>query len=1272
MQVLLRPIQVDNESHQIEVSFRENDRWPLAIPPYVVKFNRPEPIAGFEKLLRRHLEQYAQEEPFETRLAERVAAGIDEYARDLFDQLRLEDVVRKVAARVGFGVREKCSLLEICVLEEPGSWLADIHWELLECAVIRQLHPDISIRIQRISLTSSECEVDSLGNIEGPLNILVVVARPHGRNDIPYRNIILPLTNVSNCFPKSVLSVDIVRLGTWEALQDTLDTKPYGHYQIVHFDVHGVIKESRAYLCFENSDKMEAKEIGRTLRRHGVKGAIMNACRSAQSPGKAESSLAFGLLHYDLQFVIGMSYNIHQDAAKYFLQGLYSGLLIKRTTIAEAVTLGRIEMQRNPDRKGRFGMEVAVQDWFNPVLYLHNTVGGKFRMASGAQDLTVLAPLNDDWCKGLLGREYDIACIEKALSDSSIAKVRGFRGSGKSALIRHLEEWWVRSNFAEAIFVVDFPEIDMTDQDPIRIYPDEIFTQIDAILSKRNNSNDGRQKIYQLETRQRSDSPIEHGNVSADRDALIKRLRAAFIQHQYAIIIDRLDNVSSLAYGGTFNFYFWTEQMTSWLKDLHWTQWRSMALFSSLLEEEWLNQVLAEVIELDGLDLASATQYAASVINLTPYLETALSRLYLEKILQYFQCQPLALKIVLQHLEKSGLTTQSYFEKTLCSEIELPLAAEGEQKRIIMDFMLTCMAANAIPLPVVSATAAYCPQPYILDILAGKGPFDADPNPAKAFNSDVETFQDFAIARYIKPTRDAVDSATHLDTGYLLLHPLLSSFFRGAAKDIYVKGVEAIDMTFLYLVDYLAQRSEHWDAIDGFRHPGSIEIERNWFNILAALQYCVSRPYNWDKYTERLFDRIMSRTTVYVIDYKKEDWDVIAGIAAHGIQRIAKAFAHSEDILSTWWHHLHVGEKEASHGAKHILGKIIHPRKRHMFPLWLLGRVVKLYSFLRFYAYRQFDPQGWHYNIAILGLIQLKRQEGFQLDVGEVFSEQEAYIAAAEIAHQSSDHYPEGLAYLAKVDLSNVAEKMRDHLDLRNRDIHAELMGYTMDAESYHGDPEVQKLVEEAEKNDRAPLPNNRVARAIIARRAYAKALRTRDEDDVQKAKKLMYNELDLIKNPDDPYTIVVHRFLSDLFITEANWASSIHHLTQIATTLRANPTTFSSIINGSGGPNSYMIDLHQELARCFREKCDVEKADHHERLAQRLYEKREKGWTKKDRDKEELVNMLAAMQYALQTAELGDGPQGWAQQRFERRSVDGGRRGGSGAVVEVESEDLQ
>jgi hypothetical protein len=117
--------------------------------------------------------------------------------------------------------------------------------------------------------------------------------------------------------------------------------------------------------------------------------------------------------------------------------------------------------------------------------------------------------------------------------------------------------------------------------------------------------------------------------------------------------------------------------------------------------------------------------------------------------------------------------------------------------------------------------------------------------------------------------------------------------------------------------------------------------------------------------------------------------------------------------------------------------------------------------------------------------------------------------------------------------------------------------------------------------------------------------------------------------------------------MAESNWDDAIKQLHLVQKYIEFNPGAFQSIIHDTGR-NSYLMELQQELAKCHRNK-----ANEHQQLYERLYEEREKTRTHSDMEKEGDINMIAAMSYALQTADLGVAPDGFKRQVFERVPVD-------------------
>ena len=82
---------------------------------------------------------------------------------------------------------------------------------------------------------------DTLPN---PLNILICSARPAGTQDIPQRLVsrivMRELQRLRSDEPNRKATVEIVRPGTFKALEKHLTGRPQGFYDLVHFDLHGI------------------------------------------------------------------------------------------------------------------------------------------------------------------------------------------------------------------------------------------------------------------------------------------------------------------------------------------------------------------------------------------------------------------------------------------------------------------------------------------------------------------------------------------------------------------------------------------------------------------------------------------------------------------------------------------------------------------------------------------------------------------------------------------------------------------------------------------------------------------------------------------------------------------------------------------------------------------------------------------------------------------------------------------------------------------------
>jgi hypothetical protein len=133
--------------------------------------------------------------------------------------------------------------------------LQSLHWELLEDQESWKTltMPVLFARMISTPFCVFPGTVNPLSpsNSRAVTNILVVSARPGGRDDHPYRLISQPLWDLVHSDPElaSRINIHFVRPGTWSAFKDKLLAKgaEVGSFSIVHFDTHGIVDKHGRY-----------------------------------------------------------------------------------------------------------------------------------------------------------------------------------------------------------------------------------------------------------------------------------------------------------------------------------------------------------------------------------------------------------------------------------------------------------------------------------------------------------------------------------------------------------------------------------------------------------------------------------------------------------------------------------------------------------------------------------------------------------------------------------------------------------------------------------------------------------------------------------------------------------------------------------------------------------------------------------------------------------------------------------------------------------------
>jgi hypothetical protein len=374
-----------------ELAFNHHRRYQITITP---PFDTEQ-----ESHLAWYFEKYLAFPFTDTTKFEQIGNSISEYGQALFQQVFQEHDAYsdyRDALKTGFTLE---------ILGSPA--FHALHWESLKD--VKQPKPfALEHVIVRKPLHFNAAYQAITPQISPTLNVLLVVARPNGRNDVAYRTISAPLINMVR---KAKLKVqfDILRPATFQALIQHLENvktqKGKGFYHIVHFDVHGAVldyataqkaetagritfdygrgelqpfdgKQAFIFLLHEETGKaapISAKSLTDLLFQHGIPVVLLNACQSAkQENTSSETSLASYLMQAGTQAVVGMAYSVTVSAAKLFMQHLYEQLFEKQP-LTEAIRRARLELYHQKERQAFYNQQIKLEDWLLPVVYQGTT-----------------------------------------------------------------------------------------------------------------------------------------------------------------------------------------------------------------------------------------------------------------------------------------------------------------------------------------------------------------------------------------------------------------------------------------------------------------------------------------------------------------------------------------------------------------------------------------------------------------------------------------------------------------------------------------------------------------------------------------------------------------------------------------------------------------------------------------------------------------------------------------------------------------------------------
>jgi hypothetical protein len=371
----------------------------------------------------------------------------------------------------------------------PSLEFQGLLWEALECLEFVDGHtPPVLYEVRRYqprspthSLPAPQFWRIKTSNVVKPtFNILFVVSRPNKDEDIDPHLACTSIFKVLSALPlarSAKVNIEVARPGTWHAFSQHLSSRtgewhskggvgPW--FDIVHFDVHGVVENGRPFLRFLSKSgtrelRQNSETIGKLLQDNEVGIVLMNSCESATISEHEGSNLAAALLDYGISTVVAMQFPLTSSAATVFNDAFYAHFFTVGEGVLPATVFARETMLRNRSRSASLGVKVDLPDFIIPVVYhnpnasnkgattLHHVPQPTLEAAEKVDSLRSL----DTQLQSLghfFGRSYDVMRLEWVLLSSkasNIVLITGLRGSGRTMLIIWLLRWWIATGLCE-------------------------------------------------------------------------------------------------------------------------------------------------------------------------------------------------------------------------------------------------------------------------------------------------------------------------------------------------------------------------------------------------------------------------------------------------------------------------------------------------------------------------------------------------------------------------------------------------------------------------------------------------------------------------------------------------------------------------------------------------------------------------------------------------------------------------------------------------------
>ncbi len=518
------------------------------------------------------------------------------------------------------------------------------------------------------------------------VNILLVVARPYGDQDVRYRSIARSLVELiaRHNLPAHV---HLLRPPTFAQLREHLHQHP-GYYHILHFDGHGAYSSDgvspsqhmmlspEGRIVFETADgkpePITAGQLNDLLGEYAVPGVVLNACKSAMLNEESEdafSSVAAALLRSGARSVVAMSYSLYVSGAQEFLPAFYRSLF-ETGSMAEAARAGRLQMRAQRKRVCGRPERYDLEDWLLPVLYQQAPLDLSFVAKANLPKTEPRLPAEFYKNADFIGRDSALLELERAMHRKPAGiLIQGLGGIGKTTLARGFGRWLEdthglgENGLGEAAFWLDFREIRSAEF---------VLNSLGMPLFGANFGS----------------APLE-----ARLDALVK----AFYEHRYLIVWDNFESASGIP-DTSVTPNLTGEDRTLLARFLGGLRGgATKVLITSRSEEEWLGSRRFR-LNLQGLDGEERWEYCESILRDLGLTVSRDDKAFAD-LMKQLGGHPLAMRAILPQLERRSAASIAKSLRENVRELKLAVGDEAyEQLFAALRFVEDALPESLRPL----------------------------------------------------------------------------------------------------------------------------------------------------------------------------------------------------------------------------------------------------------------------------------------------------------------------------------------------------------------------------------------------------------------------------------------------------------------------------------------------------------------------------------------------------------------------------------------------